>query len=76
MYAGNVHSAKRILQLMKTAGIAPSAEAYTSLIHSCVKDGAQDSIEYAFQVINKYEKTLSCTVHEYHSVISRATITA
>lgn len=48
--AGNVHSAKRILQLMTTSGIQPSAEAYTSLIHSCVKDGSEESIDYAFQV--------------------------
>ena len=35
---------------MRRAGIQASAEAYTSLIHACVKEGSTHSIDYSFMV--------------------------
>ena len=38
------------MELMKLAGIPAGAQAYTSLMHACIKEGSQDNIQYAFQV--------------------------
>ena len=48
--AGNAYSAKRVMELMKLAGIPAGAQAHTSLMHACIKEGSQYNIQYAFQV--------------------------
>lgn len=48
--AGNADSAKKVLELMKRAGVPPTAEAYTSLMSACMKQGSPENIAYAFEV--------------------------
>lgn len=35
---------------MKRAGVAPTAEAYTSLMSACMKQGSPENVAYAFEV--------------------------
>ena len=47
---GNADSAKKVLELMRRAGVSPTAEAYTSLMNACIKQGSSENIAYAFEV--------------------------
>jgi len=38
------------MELMKLAGIPAGAQAFTSLMHACIKEGSPENIKYAFQV--------------------------
>lgn len=61
--AGNADSAKKVLDLMKRAGISPTAEACTSLMAACIKQGSADNIAYAFQVPAASLAACICVVH-------------
>ena len=48
--ANNVSSAVSLLQVMKSAGVQPNAEIYTSFINALFRAGTKESLQHAFQV--------------------------
>lgn len=64
MQVGNHVSAARVLQLMRSAGLAPSVQAYTSYMDACVKANTPTSLATAFQVLRPADcvflSTLPC----------------
>lgn len=49
LQVGNDVSAARVMELLRSAGFAPSVQAYTSLIDACVKANTATSLSRAFQ---------------------------
>ena len=50
LQVGNYTSAARVMELLQSAGFAPSVQAYTSFIDACVKANTATSLARAFQV--------------------------
>ena len=50
LQVGNDASAARVMELLRSAGFAPSVQAYTSFIDACVKANTATSLTRAFQV--------------------------